>query len=152
MNKYSIETIKSSFSCHDIQERWSAPDVRNIYWDDLDFLTWKHPDSGHYYACLETVNGLHGVVFQMNPGNGRSAGHCDFCLASNQEIGVKAAFIEVDSNPRYKVGLHVCGDLACSARVRGKQAGYFMYETISVGRRIERLQSRLQRFWQRVTA
>lgn len=151
MQKYSTQTIKNSFSAHDVQDRWLAPDLNQIYWEDLDFLAWKHSDGGHYYACFETSKGLHGVIFQMNPGNGRSGGHCDLCLASNHDVGVKAAFVEIDANPRFKIGLHVCGDLACSARVRGQQAGYFMYETISVGRRIERLQSRLQRLLRRIS-
>lgn len=150
MKPYPLESIKQSFPARDIDQVWQDPDLQDFPWEERDFISWKHPHAGHYFACLDTPEGLRGIIFQMNSGMGRSSGYCDLCFASNREIGIKPAFIEQGSNPRRKIGIYVCGDLACSQRVRGQKSAYFMYETISVGRRIERLQMRLQSLWKKV--
>jgi hypothetical protein len=139
-----MDAIESSFLPADRYGNWVAPNLNQFPWDDRDFLAWKHPLAGNYYIVAETRAGLTGLILQMNPGVGSTSSPCQLCLATNHRSGVKAAFVESHSNPRRKIGLHVCGDLGCSHRVRGQLPGHFMYETISTGRRIERLQMRLE--------
>ena len=148
MRAYTLEDIKASFLADDLRH-WRDPKLDLIQWQEIDFLSWKHPVDGNYFACLECEGKLIGLVVQMNSGVGNSRNTCALCGASNHEIGTKACFVETRRNPRKKVGTHICADLACSERVRGERAGLFSYETISTGRRIERLQERLIRFAKR---
>lgn len=152
MRKHSLESVKSAFALKDVKDNWQDPPLDDVDWEELDFLAWNPIGGSDYFVCFENANELVGAVFSMNAGGARSSGHCDLCYATNREHGVKAAMIEVDANPRYKIGLHVCSDLACSARVRGNLPAYFMYETISVARRIERLQQRASNFARRLSA
>lgn len=145
MNQYTLEEIKAAFIPDD-QELWLDPDLNSVSWDDRDFLAWKHPKAGNYFVCVEDNGKLMGMIFQMNTGAGNLGASCDLCFATNDELGVKSAFIEVVDKPRRKLGVHVCSDLACSSRVRGVKPGVFMYETISVGRKVERLQEKIRRF------
>ena len=149
MNKYSLEQIKEAFIPDDRRD-WVDPKLERLVWDELDVLAWKHPKGGNYFACIEDNGQLYGMIFQMNAGAGRAGASCDLCYGTNDESGVKSAFIELVDNPRRKLGIHVCSDLACSQRVRGEAPAVFMYETISTGRRIERLQEKLGRFAQKV--
>ncbi len=148
MKVYTLEQIKASFLADDL-EQWKAPDLTAVHWQEIDFLSWKHPQDGHYFACIESDEDLIGIVVRMNSGIGSGRNACALCGASNHAMGVKACFVETRNNPRKKIGTHICADLGCSARVRGQSAGLFSYETISTGRRIERLQERLQRFIRR---
>lgn len=145
MHPISFEDVKSSFFEDDL-ERWDAPPLDTWSWDFNDFIKWQHYAAGNYYACVPTANGPVGMVFEMNNGNGVSSNVCGLCYARNNEVGVKAAWVKTATNPRRKVGMHVCADLGCSLRVRGTLPGHFYYETISKGRRIERLQTRLEKF------
>ena len=145
MNKYDVEDIRQAFIPDD-RTNWVDPKLSAIQWDDLDFLAWKHPKAGNYFACVEEGGRLFGFIFSMNTGTGNTGTNCDLCFASNDEVGVKAAMVETVDNPKKKIGIHVCSDLACSHRVRGLQRGVFLYETISTGRRIERLQQKMVRF------
>ncbi|SMF14019.1 FBP domain-containing protein [Pseudobacteriovorax antillogorgiicola] len=149
MNQYSMTDIRAAFIPDDRKD-WVDPEIHRIVWDDIDFLAWKHPKAGNYYACVESGGELLGFVLSMNTGNGSSAVSCDLCFANNDDVGVKAALIETLENPKRKIGIHCCADMACSARVRGLSQGIFMYETITVGRRIERLQDKMMRFAKRV--
>ena len=151
MRKLSIDEIKSSFIVDDL-EHWVDPEISNKKWDDCDFIAWKHPKAGHYFLCVESENDLFGVVVQMNSGAGNVGANCDFCFARNENLGVKAAFIDTVDNPRRKIGIHCCGDLKCSERVRGLSQATFMYETITTGRRIERLQEKVSRFTRKIFA
>lgn len=144
MKVYSLEEIRSSFFVDDLKH-WSPPDLNRFAWQDMDYLAWPHPRAGSFFVCIETEQGLVGSVFEMNAGAGRNQVSCGLCYASNQEIGAKSAMIATASNPRRKIGIHVCADLACHERVRGQRPALFQYETISVGRRIERLQQKLGR-------
>ncbi len=149
MRSYTLEEIQASFAPYD-RALWVNPEVKSLDWEDQDFLAWKHPEGGSYFVCVDTREKLYGMVFSMNAGAGNLRGQCDLCHASNNVQGIKLAMVETADNPRRKLGLQVCADLACSARIRGLERGVFMYETVSVGKRIERLQLRLERFARKV--
>ncbi|NRA63888.1 MAG: FBP domain-containing protein [Pseudobacteriovorax sp.] len=137
----------------DDRTHWSPPKLSNVDWGSIDFLSWKHEKNGNYYLLMEQEDGdgVRGFVVEMNAGHGVNKNSCSLCHARNQDIGVKAAFIKTNSNPRRKIGIHVCGDLGCSHRVRGILPSIFPFETITVGRRIERLQERLNRLLLRLS-
>ncbi len=147
MRPYLLDELKATFS-HDERQEWVDP--KNINWEERDFLAWKHPQAGYYFVCVPSRERLYGMVFRMKAGAGNLFGQCDLCLASNDEQGVKLATVETVDNPRRQIGLHVCADLGCSERIRGLKAGLFMYETISIGKRIERLQMKMERFARKV--
>lgn len=149
MRPYTLEEIKSAFAPYD-RAIWVDPDLKSISWEDQDFLAWKHPEAGSYYVCVDSREKLYGMVFKMNAGAGNLRGQCDLCHASNNIQGIKLALVETQDNPRRQLGVQVCADLACSERIRGLKAGIFMYETISVGKRIERLQMKIERFARKV--
>lgn len=148
MRPYTLEELKSTFSYEELQQ-WVDP--REVDWAENDFLAWKHPQAGNYFVCVPTREKLYGMVFRMNAGAGNMQGQCELCFASNTDQGVKLATVETQDNPRRQIGFHVCSDMACSERIRGLRAGLFMYETISVGKRIERLQGKIERFARRVS-
>lgn len=149
MRPFKLEEIKAAFAPFD-RVAWVDPELSSIQWDDLDYIAWKHPDAGSYFVGVDSREKLYGMVFKMNAGAGNLRGQCDLCHASNNVQGIKLALVETQENPRRQLGIQVCADLACSERIRGLKAGVFMYETISVGKRIERLQLKLQRFARKV--
>lgn len=143
MELWTPERIKQSFIPDDLL-RYTPP-PKGLAVEDRDFIAWPEHGTGRYFSVIPTSEELVGLIFQMNPGQGTLTGRCSLCMATNYEVGTKAALIETLTNPRRKVGYHVCADLECSARCRGLVPGIFMYETIGTGRRIERLQFNLQR-------
>lgn len=149
MQKPTARQIKAGFSVEE-QQDWCDP-PEEVDWQDSDFLAWKHPRGGSWFVLMPLGEGWQGMVFQMNAGAGTAGGPCQLCLATGPEPGTKAALVETWSNPRRKLGLHVCADMGCSQRVRGLRPGRFMSETLSAGRRIERLQMRLAGFAAKVS-
>jgi hypothetical protein len=149
MRKLDRNTIHEAFASHD-RMLWEEPRLEDLDWDDHDFLAWPHPQAGSYFFCVPTEQAAVGAIFEMNAGAGSFQGSCDICHAQNHDVGIKSALIETHSNPRRKIGFHVCADLGCSARIRGLRPALFPYETISVGRRIERLQEKLARIVSRL--
>ena len=149
MKPLSLSEIKNAFIPDD-RENWLNPSLSDVPWDDLDFFFWGHTTPGYFYMVVPEVDSLTGMIVKMNKGGGNRAGNCDFCFATNQTVGVRPAFIETYDNPRVQVGVHVCSDLRCSLRVRSLEEAVFLYEVTTVGKRIERLQSKVSRFSQRV--
>jgi len=149
MRKLDRSLVREAFAVHDRMD-WQEPDLEMFPWDDHDVLAWRHPVGGSYYVCIPTRDGAVGAIFEMNAGAGNFAGSCDICHAQNHDVGVKPALIETHANPRRKIGFPVCADLGCSLRIRGLRAAHFPYETISVGRRIERMQEKLGRIVERI--
>ena len=143
--------IKSAFIPDD-RKLWTDPCLENQPWQDLDFLAWRHKIPGYYYLVIPSDGGLTGMILKMNHDTTNISGSCDLCFARNHSVGVKSALVETFDNPRVQLGIHVCADLKCSLRVRSLEEALFLYEITTVGRRIERLQEKAEKFSKRVSA
>ena len=151
MQSLTKEQIENSFSDSDHRVLHLPSDLlEDVDFAELDYFGWKDP-SGHFgYVVVEHDGALQGLVFRMHPGEPTaSTGMCNLCLSVHNH-GTKAISIQSRTKPNQSIGIHVCRELNCSHMVRGKMPGILMGETISVGKKIERLQVNLSRFVGRV--
>ena len=143
--------IKNAFIPDD-RKLWTEPCLENQPWEDLDFLAWRHKIPGYFYLVVPSQDELVGMVLKMNRDSTNLSGSCDLCFSRNHSVGVKSAMVETFDNPRVQLGIHVCADLRCSLRVRSLEEALFLYEITTVGKRIERLQHKAEKFSKRVSA
>ena len=125
------------------------PQLGWVPWDDMDYLAWHHPKAPQVFMVVPLPERLVGLVFRQNAG--ARTGMCDLCHGIDRTDGATLATVESWTRPRTKYGLHVCRNFDCSDAARGHKWVYRMGETMSPGRRIERLQENLERFVRAVT-
>jgi len=144
MKPMSLESILAAFDPID-REGVAPPDLRGTNWTEIDFLAWKGPhDPTKGYMVVDLPERPVGLLLRLHP-SGRP-GLCDLCHSIDRSSGASLAVVESWATPRMSCGIHICGDLDCSAAVRGLKCVYQLGETTPVGRRIERLQEHVERF------
>jgi hypothetical protein len=127
----------------------AAPDMTWVPWDDLDYFGWRHPTEPKAYMVVPLPERCVGLVLRMN--HAARTGMCDLCYGIDRLDGATMAMVQSWERPRTSHGIHLCVGLDCSEAARGLKWVYRMGETISVGRRIERLQENVERFARSVT-
>lgn len=121
----------------------------SLSWAEREYYSWFRADEST--AFLVTALPERNVGLVLYPSSPVGRGMCDLCLGFDRQQGTRLFMAENWQRPRLKQGVHICADLNCSDTVRGGLWVYRMSETISVGRRIERLQERLERFVREVS-
>lgn len=133
-----------------------------VDWADQDFFGWRDPKAPlRAYIVAERDSGLVGIALRTaSAGRSqiRAAMMCDLCRTVH-EAGSAGLFVAPVAGEAGKqgntVGLYMCGDLACSAYVRGTlrptvrpQAN----DAVAPAERIAVMMANLDRFLNRVTA
>jgi len=150
MNVLDREQLVSAFPEED-RPRISLPALERIGWHNLDFLGWCDSASDTAFLVFETDGAPNGVTMERMPirtSNARSF-MCSLCRTVHGMSGI--------ANYTYKsrrgTGYHTltdmfCGNLQCSLYAREilKAEGLQFYETISVERKVGRLQEGIARF------
>lgn len=79
-----------------------------------DYFAWPHPAGGRLYLVFAPRGGglTTGVVFDTNGAN-QVTQLCDWCHSSS--VGV--AMLTAQRNSTRRVGVSVCGDLSCGAKL-----------------------------------
>jgi len=107
-----------------------------------DYLAWSHPAGGWAYLVFAVPGGVPtGIAFETN-GQGAAAGPqlCDWCHCSGPSIPV--ALLTTQVNARKRIGINICSDLGCKARLEEEAER----QGRSVLPMIERLLERMGRF------
>lgn len=125
------------------------PALQWVAWNDLDYFSWRHPSEAKVFVVVPSPERLVGLVFRVM--TGPTAGMCDLCYGIDRMNGSMMALTDCWRRPRRAIGLRVCSNFDCSDGARGLKWIYNMGETISAGRRVERLQENLAAFVRRVT-
>jgi hypothetical protein len=148
MQPMTPEEILQAFDPAD-REQLALPDLSQVAWEDLDYFGWHDPGASRAYLVTHLPERPVGLV--MKAYSSPRQGFCDLCFSVDKEAGARAVMVETWKNPRTNFGIMVCANLDCSASARDKKWVYRMEETISTGRRIERLQQNVDRFVRSVT-
>lgn len=125
------------------------PDLAAVAWDDLDYFGWHDPGTSRAYLVAELPERAVGIVMKSQAAPHQ--GFCDLCFSVDKEAGARTVMAETWAKPRTNFGISVCANLDCSAGARGTKWVYQLEETITTGRRIERLQANVDRFVRAVT-
>ncbi len=81
-----------------------------------DYVAWAHPSGGRLYLVFAPAEGHPtGVVFDTNGGGGQVPQLCAWCHSSAGAGGV--AMLTATASNKKRVGVWVCGDLSCKAKV-----------------------------------
>ncbi|MGV3619166.1 MAG: FBP domain-containing protein [Archangium sp.] len=82
-----------------------------------DLFTWAHPAGGRLYLLFSPEKGLPtGIVFDSNGGSGAQVPQmCSWCHSPVQ--GSPVAMLVTTNGSKKRVGVLVCGDLACRRHV-----------------------------------
>lgn len=128
------------------------PDLRNVEWQNLDYLGWVHP-SGHLaYMVLVSPNtgDLRGVVLNRNRRQSRKfrLEMCSWCRHVHHLEDTAMFTVTVKgSNGRHRIGRVGCKDLDCSLRIRNLvEPESRMSETLYPEARIWRMQMSIHRW------
>lgn len=148
MQPLAVQDVVNAFDPIDRPEV-VLPMLAGVRWDDLDYLGWRHPSEGKAYMVVPLKERLVGLVFQISQTT--RSGMCDLCLGVDRESGAASVLVHSWAKPRIAYGITICSNLDCSDSARGYKWVYRMGETISTGRRIERLQENVGRFARRVS-
>lgn len=82
-----------------------------------DYLAWTHPAGGRVFVVFAVPGGAPtGIAFDTNGGAGPSVPQlCDWCHSSGQ--GTEVALLTARVHRAKRVGVHLCADLSCKAKV-----------------------------------
>lgn len=149
MRKLTLSEVVNAFDAID-RSQLIEPDLTHIDWEAHDYLAWRDPGSHKTFMVVSLPERNVGLVFRADAS--ARPGMCDICFGVNRRSGATMATVDSWSNPRKSIGLHVCADFDCDAGARGLAPVDHMSETISTGRRIERLQMNLEKFVRSVIA
>lgn len=148
MRPLSSEAVLAAFDAIDLPSV-VTPDLTYAAWDDLDFLSWRHPDGGLAYVVIPLPERPVGLVIRLSHTRGRTM--CDLCYGMDRDAGTMMVMVDNWARPRTAHGLCICSDFECSAGARGLKYMYRMGETITAGRRVERLQRNVELFARSIT-
>ena len=161
MRALTAEEVRASFvnGTRGERRRVVLPDLKDVPWDDLDFLGWPDP-SGAPRACLvlDRPHGPVGLLLNRPPrpaGAARRNALCQVCLTphSSHDVALSVAPRTGEAGRRGdSTGLYLCRDLACSLYVRGRRVSGTprLHETLSVEERVARCRRNLDEFVDRV--
>lgn len=148
MKMLSLQEVVDAFDPID-RPFVKEPNLSRVAWDDLDYLAWRHPSENKAYLVAALPERNVGLLLRL--GAGFQRGMCDLCCGVDRDVGSVMALIDSWARPRAALGLNICGNFECSEGARGLKFVYRMGETITAGRRIERLQENLSAFLRQVT-
>ncbi len=148
MRPLSAEAVMAAFDAIDLP-LVTKPDLTYVAWSELDYLVWQHPDGGLAYMVTTLPERPVGIVMRLSHTRGRTM--CDLCYGVDRDAGTVMVMVDSWAKPRTAHGLCVCSDFECSAGARGLKYMYRMGETITVGRRVERLQQNVEAFARAIT-
>jgi hypothetical protein len=157
MKALSENEIRTSFvNCSKGEaRRMRLPLLREIQWEDLDFLGWRDPGAPERgYLVAEHDGSLVGVALRASTEVRRSftkSTICSVCVTPHSGTGVAlftAARVGESGRQGNTVGTYLCSDLACSLYVRGKRHSDFRmrFESLTDEERILRLQVNMEGF------
>lgn len=148
MRKLATKEILSAFSKKEAKNM-KVPNLDEIDWDNIDFLSWHH-SSGHLsYLVLDDNGELRGVVLRRGkPGNNKVAKMCSLCKTVHGNTGVILFSGTLKNDASRAKSVFACADLCCGQRMRGlvPLGANQMGETISQEKKIERLQEGVKKF------
>jgi hypothetical protein len=82
-----------------------------------DYLAWTHPGGTYVYLVFSVPGGVPtGIVFDLTHGGGPATPQmCDWC--HNTGVGNSVGLLTATLNNKKRVGIHVCSDLSCKAKL-----------------------------------
>jgi treble-clef zinc-finger protein len=133
-----------------------------VDWSEMDFFGWRDPKAPlRAYIMVEREGHLIGIALRTaSPGRSqiRSAMMCDLCRTVH-EAGSAGLFVAPVAGESGKqgntVGLYLCGNLACSAYVRGTRRSSVRpqaNDAVPLADRIAVMTANLNRFVDRVVS
>jgi hypothetical protein len=148
MQEFSAERLINAFDPID-RDALEIPQLAGVEWGERDYFAWKDKGGHRTYLVTQLPERDVGIVFRTES-SGRG-GFCDLCMSADHRMGVVLATADSWEKPRRSHGIFVCANFDCSAAARGQRAADNFGETISRGRRIERLQLNLEGFVRSLT-
>jgi hypothetical protein len=128
-------------------------DLEQVDWSVLDFLGWRDPKApARAYLVVPHQGRTIGLALRgtQSPRQRRGSALCNLCHTGHpaEDVGL---FVAPRTGAAGRngdtVGTYICADLACPLYVRGlRELALPQGETISVERRVTRLQIRLAAF------
>ncbi|SNS19010.1 FBP C-terminal treble-clef zinc-finger [Humidesulfovibrio mexicanus] len=148
MESMTAATILAAFTRR--QRRYVVlPDLGGVDWERLDYLGWAHASGHMAYVVYNHERPAVGLVLRRTKLTGAQRPKlCSWCLTTHQGCGVNLFTAQIGDNAARVHGDYVCNDLRCSAYVRGllRTGVGQMRETITVGERVARLRTNVERF------
>ncbi len=149
MRPLQREQLISAFRPEDL-ERLSLPDLSRVPWPKLDFLGWCDRDGDTGFLVVEDNGAASGLVLDrmaIRTSNARTF-MCSICRTCHGMRGIANFTYRSQRTDSYNTWTDTfCGDLQCSLYVRGllnSDVSQF-YETITVERKVARLQEGVER-------
>lgn len=114
-----------------------------IRWDEIEFLTWKHP-SGHKAYLLESETGEPRLwVLECDPKPQRiKATMCSLCFSVQSGQRIQSFSYRPEQNRNKILGTHFCADLGCVQNVT-KVYPDSMRETLTPAQKRQRMLEKL---------
>ncbi len=113
-----------------------------------DYLTWSEPSGYRVYLVFNdpVKNIPMGVVFQRGASTGMSPPMmCEFCHSIRAGDGVM--MLTAAASSKRRIGLSLCRDLSCKAKIEASAPGANdFYETSTPREKIQRLVKRMAAF------
>jgi hypothetical protein len=115
-----------------------------------DYLTWIEPSGARTYLVFQdgSFKAPFGIVFRRDQTLGPSvAAMCEWChsVRSGNEVGILTA----KARDNTRVGISLCRDLNCSAKIRSEPGAHDFPSTASVQERVRKLQEKMAGFVRR---
>lgn len=138
-------------------EELPLPKLQGIAWGNLDFLGWCNRTGDKAYLAFDTNGAVVGLALdRMVVGASKARSFmCSICRTMHGARGIANFTYRSRRDPPYRTLTDMfCGDLRCSLYVRGllsTDVSQF-YETITVGRKVERLRSGIDRYLAMIAA
>ena len=156
MRPLQRDELIAAFPCAD-GEKLTLPALDGISWGNLDFFGWCDRSGDKAYFAFDdegVVSGLELDRMAIRASKARSF-MCSLCRTTHGMRGIANFTYRSRRGPGYHTWTDMfCGNLQCSLYVRGLLVpdGAQFHETISVERKVERLQTGIDRFLATVTA
>lgn len=82
-----------------------------------DYVAWRHPAGGRVFLVFAVPGGAPtGIAFDTNDSPGPHVPHmCNWCHSMSEGTGV--GLLTATLNGTRRVGVHVCSDLSCAAKL-----------------------------------
>jgi hypothetical protein len=141
----------------EVGEKLNLPDFDRLNWDNLDFLGWCDRSGDRAYFVFDHAGEVSALALdRMMVQASKARGFmCSICRTVHGIRGIANYTYRSRRGPGYHTLTDMfCGDLQCSLYVRGLLStdGAQFYETITVARKVERLQSGIDRYLDTIAA
>jgi hypothetical protein len=152
MDSLSGEEIVAAFSKRDRKILKLPRNLSQIEWDEITYLSWRHPDGSKWFMVYSPLDELHGLVLEKVESAGSSAKQCSWCDTTNAGDKIAQFVVRHALNRNITIGISVCSSLNCDDYIRGRKspsiAAFSSHPTLE--KRMSALRSNLDNFFIRV--